>query len=155
MGTFTAQTELTLADQPYAVAVGDFNSAGNLDLAVASAKENSVTVWLNNGGWVFQKGPDHGGALTAGAANAFNPTSTHSVMAGGTLNLDGYEQTVSALSNAGTVALNGPPGATLTVTGNYTGAGGLIQFNTVLNDDASARTGSLCKATPQAAQTSR
>ena len=77
------------------------------------------------------------GTLSAGAANMFSTGSNHSVLSGATLNLNGYDQTVAALSNAGTVGLNGPPGTTLTVTGNYTGAGGLIQFNTVLNVDAS------------------
>ncbi|NNB06636.1 autotransporter outer membrane beta-barrel domain-containing protein [Pseudomonas fragi] len=45
---------------------------------------------------------------------------------------------VKNLVNAGEVSLNGAPGTILTVTGDYHGNNGLLNFNTVLNDDASA-----------------
>lgn len=45
---------------------------------------------------------------------------------------------VNSLVNAGVVSLNGAPGTVLTVTGDYIGNNGLLNFNTVLNDDASA-----------------
>ncbi|HDW7094477.1 TPA: autotransporter outer membrane beta-barrel domain-containing protein [Yersinia enterocolitica] len=45
---------------------------------------------------------------------------------------------VNNLVNAGVINLNGAPGTTLTVTGDYIGNNGLLNFNTVLNDDTSA-----------------
>ena len=77
------------------------------------------------------------GTLAAGATNAFSPTSSTSVLAGGTLDAAGFDQTVSVLTNAGLVNVGGAPGATLTVSGNYVGAGGTLRLNTALGDDAS------------------
>ncbi|MEN5203165.1 autotransporter outer membrane beta-barrel domain-containing protein [Stenotrophomonas sp. TWI700] len=60
---------------------------------------------------------------------------------------DGARWTLTGDSNVGTLALNGGGTValgdggkfnTLTVTGDYTGAGGTVLFNTVLADDASA-----------------
>ncbi|CFR27289.1 autotransporter outer membrane beta-barrel domain-containing protein [Yersinia frederiksenii] len=45
---------------------------------------------------------------------------------------------VNSLVNAGVISLNGAPGTVLTVTGDYIGNNGLLNFNTVLNDDTSA-----------------
>jgi autotransporter family porin len=45
---------------------------------------------------------------------------------------------VNNLVNAGVISLNGAPGTTLMVTGDYIGDNGLLNFNTVLNDDTSA-----------------
>lgn len=45
---------------------------------------------------------------------------------------------VNNLVNAGVISLNGAPSTTLTVTGDYIGNNGLLNFNTVLNDDTSA-----------------
>ncbi|HHX9068154.1 TPA: autotransporter outer membrane beta-barrel domain-containing protein [Yersinia enterocolitica] len=45
---------------------------------------------------------------------------------------------VNSLVNAGVINLNGAPGTVLTVTGDYIGNNGLLNFNTVLNDDTSA-----------------
>ena len=77
------------------------------------------------------------GTLRAGAAHVLSGASAHEVLAGATLNLNGFDQAIASLSNAGTVVLNGKPGTILTVTG-YTGAGGLLKLNTVLGNDASA-----------------
>ncbi|WP_246201793.1 autotransporter outer membrane beta-barrel domain-containing protein [Budvicia diplopodorum] len=79
-----------------------------------------------------------GGTLQAGIAGAFSPASDFLVQTAGQLNLAGYDQTVASLNNAGTVSFNGAPGTVLTVSGDYTGNNGLLNFNTVLNDDSSA-----------------
>ncbi|WP_159566864.1 autotransporter outer membrane beta-barrel domain-containing protein [Budvicia diplopodorum] len=78
------------------------------------------------------------GTLQAGAVWAFSTSSDFTVGTAGQLNLAGYDQTVASLNNAGTVSFNGAPGTVLTVSGDYTGNNGLLNFNTVLNDDSSA-----------------
>ncbi|MDP1582741.1 MAG: autotransporter outer membrane beta-barrel domain-containing protein [Bradyrhizobium sp.] len=80
----------------------------------------------------------NGGTLRAGAAGAFSAASAYSVLAGGTLDLNDFDQTLASLDNAGTVSLGGAPGTVLTITGNYVGSGGVVNLNTVLGDDASA-----------------
>jgi fibronectin-binding autotransporter adhesin len=74
------------------------------------------------------------GTLSAGAANALSAASAHSVAAGATLDLRGFNQTVASLSNSGTVSLAGAaPGTTLTVNGPYSGNNGVLRLATVLN----------------------
>lgn len=77
------------------------------------------------------------GILRAGAANTLSAASAFTVASGGTLDLAGFNQTVASLGNAGVVVLGGAPGTTLTVTGNYVGNGGTVQFNTRLGGDSS------------------
>ncbi|SEK16410.1 MULTISPECIES: autotransporter outer membrane beta-barrel domain-containing protein [unclassified Variovorax] len=80
------------------------------------------------------------GTLRAGAANTFASSSAHSVAAGATLDTDGFNQTVAALANAGTVNLRsagGAVGSTLTVTGPYVGNNGVLQVATALGDSTS------------------
>ncbi|WP_170991596.1 MULTISPECIES: autotransporter outer membrane beta-barrel domain-containing protein [Bradyrhizobium] len=79
-----------------------------------------------------------GGTLQAGAANAFSAASAAIATAGGTFDLNGFNQTMGALGNAGTVRFGAAPGTTLTVAGNYAGNGGTLLFNTVLGSDGSA-----------------
>lgn len=79
-----------------------------------------------------------GGTLQAGAANAFSAASAAVATAGGTFDLNGFNQTMGALGNAGTVRFGAAPGTTLTVAGNYAGNGGTLLFNTVLGGDGSA-----------------
>lgn len=78
------------------------------------------------------------GTLQAGATNTFSAASTYTVDTAGQLDLAGYSQTLASLSNAGVVSFNGAPGAILSITGDYIGNDGLLNFNTVLNDDTSA-----------------
>ncbi len=78
------------------------------------------------------------GTLQAGATNTFSAASNYSVDTAGQLDLAGYSQTLASLSNAGVVSFNGAPGAILSITGDYIGNDGLLNFNTVLNDDTSA-----------------
>ncbi|AOS81057.1 MULTISPECIES: autotransporter domain-containing protein [Hydrogenophaga] len=66
-----------------------------------------------------------GGTLRAGAANAFSAASAHTIGASGTLDVGAFNQTLSTLNNAGTVAL---AGGTLTMTGAYVGNGGTLQL---------------------------
>ncbi|WP_448148447.1 autotransporter family protein [Labrys miyagiensis] len=79
------------------------------------------------------------GTLQAGAAGVFSPNSDVAVT-GGTLDANGFDQTVASLTNAGIVATNAAgtsAGTTLTVTGDYVGRGGVVRLNTVLGDDNS------------------
>jgi outer membrane autotransporter protein len=78
------------------------------------------------------------GTLKAAAANVLSAASATTVQRGATLDLNGFDQTVAALTNAGTVALSGAPGTTLAVSGNYTGASGVLQLNTLLNQGGAA-----------------
>jgi autotransporter family porin len=83
------------------------------------------------------------GTLAAGAVNRFSANSATTVATNGTLDLNGFNQTVASLSNNGIVRFNSTgTDATfaptiLTVTGNYTGNNGVLQMSTVLGDDNS------------------
>ncbi len=81
-----------------------------------------------------------GGTLRAGVANAFSSASAVTVGSGGTLDANGLAQTVASLGNAGTVNVGaaGTAGNRLTVAGDYTGNGGVVNLNTVLGGDSSA-----------------
>ncbi|WP_439098826.1 autotransporter family protein [Bradyrhizobium yuanmingense] len=78
-----------------------------------------------------------GGTLRAGAAGAFSAVSTYAANAGTTLDLNGFNQTVASLDNAGTLRFGSVPGTTLTVTGNYVGSDGTLLLNTALGGDGS------------------
>jgi outer membrane autotransporter protein len=78
------------------------------------------------------------GTLRAGGANVFSPASQMTVAAAGTLDLDGFDQTLPGLSNAGEVWLGTAANTTLTVAGNYVGQGGVVRLSTVLGSDGSA-----------------
>ncbi len=77
------------------------------------------------------------GVLRAGATHTFSPLSQTTLSTDGTLDLNGFDQTVAGLSNAGSVLLNGAPGTVLTVSGTYTSNGGNLFMNTVLGADDS------------------
>lgn len=95
---------------------------GTLTLSGANSYTGSTTV--------------EAGVLAAGATNTLSADSDHTVLAGAELALNGFDQTVAALSNAGLVSTGGAPGAVLTVNGDYSG-GGTLALNTVLGGDAS------------------
>ncbi|WP_186426020.1 autotransporter outer membrane beta-barrel domain-containing protein [Cupriavidus metallidurans] len=77
------------------------------------------------------------GTLRAGAANTFSAASVHTVASGATLDLAGFSQSVAGLNNGGVVSLMGTtPGATLTVTGPYTGNNGTLRMGTALGDSS-------------------
>jgi len=78
------------------------------------------------------------GTLAATTENTLSPNSDYQVLPNGTLALNGYHQTLASLVNAGTVSLQGTvAGTLLTVSGDYTGHGGLILFNAELHGDES------------------
>ena len=78
------------------------------------------------------------GTLQAGAPNTFSPNSAVTVASGGTLDLNGFSQAVSGVTNAGLVNMGTgtAPGTVLTTT-SYTGTGGTIAMNTFLGGDGS------------------
>ena len=78
------------------------------------------------------------GTLRAGALNTFSPNSAVTVASGGTLDLNGFNQTIPGLTNAGLVNMGTgtAPGTVLTTT-SYTGTGGTMAINTVLGGDNS------------------
>jgi type V secretory pathway adhesin AidA len=78
-----------------------------------------------------------GGTLRAGSAGAFSSASAYVTNSGGTLDLNGFNQTIASLDNAGLARTGGVPGTTLTVTGNYVGSGGTLLLNTALGGDSS------------------
>lgn len=80
------------------------------------------------------------GTLVTGGTNVLSSGSAHSVLNGAKLDLDGYNQTVASLDNAGSIYLNGKgtaAGTTLTIAGNYTGNNGTLTLNADLGGDAS------------------
>ncbi|WP_409362360.1 autotransporter outer membrane beta-barrel domain-containing protein [Bradyrhizobium sp. CIR48] len=96
-----------------------------------------------------------GGTLRAGAAGAFSAASAYVAAAGTTLDLNGFNQTIASLDNAGLVRTGGAPGTTLTVSGNYVGSGGTVLLNTALNGDASITDRLVVQGTTSGASTLR
>ncbi|HHL2713315.1 TPA: autotransporter outer membrane beta-barrel domain-containing protein, partial [Yersinia enterocolitica] len=78
-----------------------------------------------------------GGTLKAGGEEVFSTASHYLTEAGGTLDLDGYRQTLASLNHSGVVNFGGSGGNILTLTGDYIGNNGLLQMNTVLGEDNS------------------
>ena len=82
------------------------------------------------------------GTLRAGALNTFSPNSAVTVASGGTLDLDGFNQTIPGVINAGIVNMGtGTAPGTVLTTANYTGTGRTIGMNTFLGPMARPRTG--------------
>ena len=80
----------------------------------------------------------NGGVLQAGAPNTFSPNSAVTVANGGTLDLNGFNQTLLNLTNAGLVNMGtGTAPGTVLTTSSYTGNGGTIAMNTFLGGDGS------------------
>jgi outer membrane autotransporter protein len=78
------------------------------------------------------------GTLQAGAPNTFSSNSAVTVASGGTLDLNGFNQTVPGVTNAGLVNMGtGTSPGTLLTTTSYTGVGGTIAMNTFLGGDGS------------------
>lgn len=71
-GTYKAAVPYTVGNNPIGIAVGDFNKDGKLDLAVANAKDGTISILLGNGNGTFQPattissgGPTPVGVFTA------------------------------------------------------------------------------------------
>jgi len=77
---------------------------GDLTLAGASTYSGPTNVLL--------------GTLAAGPTNVFSPASAFTVVAGGALNLNGFNQSIGSLSGDGLVGNAGPGPAALTTGGN-------------------------------------
>jgi outer membrane autotransporter protein len=126
-GTGTINFNHTSADYVFAPAIVDDGTvnvlAGTTTLTGANTYSGATNV--------------DAGTLRAGALNTFSPNSAVTV-GGGTLDLNGFNQTLSSLTNAGLVSMGTgtAPGTTLTTTG-YIGTGGTIAMNTFLGGDGS------------------
>jgi hypothetical protein len=59
-GTFQSQLTFATAQNPYALAAGDFNNDGKLDLAVADLGASAVSLLLGNGDGTFQPAVAYG-----------------------------------------------------------------------------------------------
>ncbi|WP_231591969.1 autotransporter outer membrane beta-barrel domain-containing protein [Yersinia massiliensis] len=79
----------------------------------------------------------NGGSIKAGADNVFSTLSDYTTYTGGTLDLNGYNQALQSLNNGGAVNFGGIGGNTLTIIGDYIGNNGLLNMNSVLEDDGS------------------
>lgn len=79
------------------------------------------------------------GVLKQGLLGAFNTSSSEYILdTNGTLDLGGFDTTLSAVSNGGLIVTGAEvAGKLLTITGDYNGTGGTIILNTVLGDDNS------------------
>ncbi|MEN3929913.1 autotransporter outer membrane beta-barrel domain-containing protein [Microvirga sp. W0021] len=125
---------------------------GENDLVITSANDTFSGVISGNGGLQVTGGTEtlsgantylgdtivSGGTLRAGAQNTFSSSSAVTTSTGGMLDLNGYSQSIAALTNGGVVRTGGtPPGTVLTVNGNYIGTGGTLILNTMLGADSS------------------
>ena len=127
-GTGTINFNHTSADYFFAPAIsgnGTVNVlAGTTTLIGANSYSGSTNVFA--------------GTLRAGAPNLFSPNSPVTVASRGTLDLNGFSQTVPSVNNAGLVNMGTgtAPGTNLTTT-SYIGTGGTIAMNTFLAGDGS------------------
>ena len=144
-GVFTTPF-LTGADNvtnnPVSPATGTLIEGGGLPGTTYSgiiSDGTSSTAWTHTGGEVTITGANiytgattiEGGPVIGGAANAFSAASATTVNAGGTLDLGGFNQTVSSLAGAGVVTNGGS-------TGTLTNQGASSIFSGVIQDGAGA-----------------
>ncbi|APY16092.1 autotransporter outer membrane beta-barrel domain-containing protein [Brucella sp. 10RB9214] len=109
----------------------------NIDGSGSLTKTGSGTLVLHRKSTYTGTTSVETGPLAAGGENVFSNASDFNVSADGTLALNDFDQTVKSLTNAGNVHLGPRPGTTLTVSGNYTGNGGIVMIGTALGNDAS------------------
>lgn len=79
----------------------------------------------------------NGGAIRATANNIFSSLSDFITQSAGSLDLNGYSQTLKSLNHAGVVNFGGSGGNTLNIIGDYIGNNGLLNMNGVLAADVS------------------
>ncbi|WP_053014335.1 MULTISPECIES: autotransporter outer membrane beta-barrel domain-containing protein [Xenorhabdus] len=80
------------------------------------------------------------GMLRQGAEGAFSADSSYTIGQHGKLDMGGFNTTISALNNSGTVLAGGDDkavGRTLMIAGNYIGNNGMVSLSTVLESDNS------------------
>ncbi|UCD83376.1 MAG: VCBS repeat-containing protein, partial [Deltaproteobacteria bacterium] len=130
-GTFAPADNYTAGTRPYDVAVGDFNSDGIQDLAVANYNSNNVSVFQGNG----NNGQGDG---TFAPADNYNVMSAPRNVAVGDFNSDGIQDlavtnyssnTVSILQGSGS---NGQGNGTFAPAENYNAGSG--PFGLVVGD---------------------
>ena len=108
--------------------------AGTTDLNVGVVGVPGAVV-LNSASTYTGTTTINAGALRAGAANVFAPTSAFTVASGAVLDLNSFNQTIGTVAGAGNVTL-GTGSLTISGTGNTTlsgvlsGSGALIKNNT-------------------------
>ncbi|TPO08124.1 autotransporter outer membrane beta-barrel domain-containing protein [Mesorhizobium sp. B1-1-5] len=125
-GTISTAAATTLTLNGAVTGSGAFTKAGQGTLVLTAAGSTFA------GPTSIQQG-----TLAAGAADALGSGSAFSVASGATLELGGFNQAVASLNNSGSVRLGVAPGTTLTINGDYTGAGGTIFLNAALDGDTS------------------
>ena len=127
-GTGTINFNHTSADYVFAPAI---SGPGTVNVLASTTTLTAANTY---------SGPTNviAGTLRAGALNTFSPNSPVTVASGGTLDLNGFNQTVPGVTNAGLVNMGtGTAPGTLLTTTNYVGASGTIALNTFLGTDGS------------------
>ena len=127
-GTGTINFNHTSADYVFAPAI---SGGGTVNVLAGTTTLTAANTY---------SGPTNviAGTLRAGALNTFSPNSPVTVASGGTLDLNGFNQTIPGVINAGLVNMGtGTAPGTLLTTTNYIGAGGTIALNTFLGADGS------------------
>ena len=137
---------LTAPSVAFGAGTGTINfNHTSADYVFAPAISGNGTVNVLAGTTIFTGANSYSGAtnvdagtLRAGALNTFSPNSAVTVASGGTLDLNGFNQTVPSVINAGLVNMGTgtAPGTVLTTT-SYIGTGGTIAMNTFLRRDGS------------------
>ena len=127
-GTGTINFNHTSADYVFAPAI---SGGGTVNVLAG-------TTILTGANTYFGATNVNAGTLRAGAPNTFSSSAATTVASGGTLDLNGFGQTLYRLTNGGLVNMGTgtPPGTSLFVT-NYTGTGGTIAMNAFLGGDGS------------------
>ncbi|WP_181952681.1 autotransporter outer membrane beta-barrel domain-containing protein, partial [Yersinia canariae] len=148
-GKITGQTIIN--DLATIMGAGPLQNEG--ELIFQRSADYSLNFDLGSTGSLIQNGPHaltlsvassysgativNGGSIKAGADNVFSTLSDYTTYTGGTLDLEGYNQTLQSLNNGGAVNFGGIGGNTLTIIGDYIGNNGLLNMNSVLEDDGS------------------
>src|SRR5579863_1549511 len=100
-GTFGLATNFPVGHSPSAIALGDFNSDGKLDLAVVNSGDNTVSVLLGNGDGTFQPHVDYATGTQFGSGEISSP----GAVAVADFNSDGKLDLAVANSLDGTVSI--------------------------------------------------
>ena len=142
----SAPGTLTAPSVAFGAGIGTINfNHTSVDYVFAPAISGDGTVNVFAGSTTFTGANTYSGAtnveagtLRAGALNTFSPNSAVTVASGGTLDLNGFNQTLPGVANAGLVNMGTftAPGTVLTTT-SYTGTGGSMAINTFLGGDGS------------------